>query len=114
MRKKVGVPVENGLLSLHFGHCREFEIVEVDLDQKEVISRQKETAPYHEPGALPKFLKERGVDVIIVGGIGSRASLLFEEMGITVIKGVSVCSVDRAIEDFLNNSLKTGANICDH
>lgn len=37
------------------------------------------TPPPHEPGVLPKWLHDQGVNLIIAGGMGQRAQGLFNE-----------------------------------
>ena len=45
---KIAIPLTNGQLSAHFGHCGQFGIYEVD-DGK-IIASKLETPPAHEPG----------------------------------------------------------------
>ena len=84
---RIAVPLAQGKLSLHFGHCDRFAILEVDNISKQIISRIDETSPAHEPGVLPKWLHGIGVNVIIAGGMGQRAQQLFAQNGIQVVVG---------------------------
>ena len=45
-------------------------------------------APKHEPGAFPRWLHSLGVQVVIAGGIGQRALVLFAQQGINVVAGL--------------------------
>lgn len=45
--------------------------------------------PGHRPGFLPIFLHEKGLNVIISGGMGGGAVDIFNEKGIEVITGAS-------------------------
>ena len=83
---KIAVPVANGLLCMHFGHAPEFVVVTVDDTTRIITSSETLVAPEHEPGLLPKWLGEKGVNAIIAGGMGSRAQALFSERGITVYR----------------------------
>ena len=44
---KIAIPLTNGMISAHFGHCEQFIIIEVDVDKKEVISSELLTPPPH-------------------------------------------------------------------
>ena len=101
---KIAVPVENGILCTHFGHAPQFAFVEVE-DNKPQNSELKNPPP-HEPGVLPKWIAENGATHIICGGIGARAVDLLEEAGIKVIAGVSAMDPSKAVEGFLNGSIK--------
>ena len=55
---RFAIPCAEGKLCLHFGHCESFAIV--DADDAKVSARTNETPPPHEPGLLPRWLKELG------------------------------------------------------
>ncbi|MFH2011637.1 MAG: NifB/NifX family molybdenum-iron cluster-binding protein [Pseudomonadota bacterium] len=108
---KIAVATDGNMVSQHFGHCKSYTIAEIE-DGK-VITKNLIDNPGHEPGFLPVFLAEKGVNCIIAGGMGGRAQGLFAERGIIVIAGASGL-IDKVLEDFLNDRLVTGANVCDH
>ncbi|MBN2211845.1 MAG: hypothetical protein JW709_10665, partial [Sedimentisphaerales bacterium] len=64
--------------------------------------------------ALPDLLHQQGVNVIIAGGMGQRAQQLFTQNDIEVIVGASAVTPEELITAYLDGSLKTGDNICDH
>ena len=111
---KIAVPVSNGKLSMHFGHCEEFALVTVDAESKSISGVETLTAPPHEPGVLPRWLGEKGADVIIAGGMGQRAQVLFAEQDIKVVVGAEAKSAEDLVNDYLNGNLQSGANLCDH
>jgi ATP-binding protein involved in chromosome partitioning len=111
---KIAVPMTGGVLSAHFGHCEQFLLVEIDLDGKTIGRRQLLTPPAHEPGVFPQWLHGQGANVIIAGGMGSRAQSLFQQHGIKVVVGASGGDPSRLVRDFLDGQLVTGANACDH
>ena len=108
---KVAVATEGAMVSQHFGHCQHYTIAEVE--EGKVMTKDLIDSPPHEPGLLPVFLAEKGVGCIISGGMGQRAQGLFTEKGIIVIVGASG-PIDQVLEDFVNDCLATGVNICDH
>ena len=111
---KIAIPMARGKLSLHFGHCEEFALVDVDTETKEIVSTERVPAPDHQPGLLPRWLHERGADVIIAGGMGMRARTLFAENGIRVMIGAQEDEPEAIVTAFLADTLQTGENICDH
>ena len=113
-RMKIAVPVADGRLSAHFGHCEGFAILETDQQGKEVVSKSMHEAPPHEPGLLPRWLHEQGADVIIAGGMGQRAQQLFAENGITVVVGAPSDTPEQLASAYLSGTLQAGENICDH
>lgn len=113
-RMKIAVPVADGRLSAHFGHCEGFVILETDQQGKEVIGKSMHEAPPHEPGLLPRWLHEQGADVIIAGGMGQRAQQLFAENGITVVVGAPSDTPEQLASAYLSGTLHAGENICDH
>ena len=111
---KISIPLTAGLLSQHFGHCDEFAIMEVDDKAKEILNKSMHQSPPHEPGAFPRWLHELGVNVIIAGGMGQRAQQLFAQNSITVMVGASAELPEKLVSAYLNGTLQSGANLCDH
>jgi predicted Fe-Mo cluster-binding NifX family protein len=71
-------------------------------------------APPHEPGLRPRWLHERGADVIIAGGMGQRAQQLFAQSGMTVVVGAPAETPEQLASAYLSGTLQAGENICDH
>jgi Mrp family chromosome partitioning ATPase/predicted Fe-Mo cluster-binding NifX family protein len=113
-RMKVAIPVQAGRVSMHFGHCEEFALYEVNEDDKAILGKTMHTPPSHEPGALPRWLHELGANVIITGGMGQRAQQLFAQNGISVIVGAPAESPEEVATAYLNGTLQAGENVCDH
>lgn len=111
---RYAVPLTNGVLSAHFGHCEQFALIDVDPDTKQVTGVTRADPPAHEPGALPAWLKENGAGVIIAGGMGRRAQGLFAESGIQVVVGAPEAAPEELVKAHLDGALKAGDNICDH
>jgi ATP-binding protein involved in chromosome partitioning len=111
---KIAIPIANGLLCPHFGHCEQFALVQVDVESKKIVQRQDITPPPHQPGLLPPWLAEQGATVIIAGGMGQRAANLFAEKNITVIVGAAAQTPEVLVQEYLAGCLVTGNNACDH
>jgi len=109
---KIAIPTARGVLCPHFGHCEQFAVVEV-VDGA-VVGIDWLTPPPHEPGILPRFLKENGASVIISGGMGFRAQQFFKEFGIEVVTGAPSLDPGQVVTQYLAGTLATGDNLCDH
>jgi ATP-binding protein involved in chromosome partitioning len=111
---RVVVPVTDGKVAAHFGHCSHFALFDVDETTKRIVKREVIPSPGHQPGFLPAWLAEEGASVVIASGMGSRARTLFEENRIEVVVGVLGDDPERAVLDYIKGELATGDNICDH
>ena len=111
---RIAIPVTDGKLSVHFGHCEEFALVDVDEQTREIANVAKLLPPAHEPGVLPEWLSEQKADVVIAGGMGQRAQQLFAQNNIKVVVGASDRPPEELVSAYLNNTLETGDNVCDH
>ncbi len=111
---KIAIPVANGQLCPHFGHCEQFAIYDVDPKTKSTLKTEFHTPPPHEPGVLPRWLSEMGATTIIAGGMGARAQQLFTQNNIQVVIGASAGDPQAVVEAFLAGTLSTGENLCDH
>ncbi len=95
----------------HFGHTKEFAIYTI---QDNAVKELKHvTPPPHEPGVLPRFLGEQGIDAIVTGGMGQMAVNLFNRQNIDVILGAKG-SIQIALNEFLGGTLESTGSSCDH
>ncbi|MBP7831259.1 MAG: P-loop NTPase [Kiritimatiellae bacterium] len=113
-RMEIAIPVAEGKLCMHFGHCEQFALVDVDEKTKKVAGTQMLTPPPHEPGVLPRWLHEQGANIIIAGGMGQRAQSLFADNGIRVVVGAPTGAPSDLVASYLAGTLQSGANACDH
>ena len=109
---KFAIPLADGKLTAYFGHCQEFAII--DVEENEITKKETLVPPPHEPGVLPSWLHSLGANVIIAGGMGGRAIDLFKQNDINVIIGAPALEPEELVRSYLNNTLATGANVCDH
>lgn len=109
---KIAIPMAEGKLTAHFGHCQNFALI--DVENNEIKNKEVLIPPPHEPGVLPKWLHEMGATLIIAGGMGNRAISLFQENDIEVITGAPALPPEELVMSYLNSELVTGKNLCDH
>lgn len=106
---RVAISTDGDFVSPHFGRCPHFTLV--DIDNGKVVKKEVVANPGHSPGFIPQFLHEKGVEAIIAGGMGMRASGFFDELGIKPIVGVSG-TIDEVIEQLIQGALKGGESLC--
>lgn len=106
------IPTINNVLTTHFGHCEKFAIVSVDQEQIKQVDYI--SPPQHQPGSYPAFLANKGVQVIIAGGMGQKALDLFAQYHIEVCIGAENLAPEILVEQYLHDQLVNGQNLCDH
>ena len=110
---KIAMPIA-GMVVLHFGHCEKFYFFD-ETNRPEISSVETMVPPPHEPGLLPRLLHEKGVNLVLAGGMGARAQQLFAQKGIRVVTGADPgASPEDIVKMHLAGTLKTGSNPCDH
>ena len=108
---RIAVTYENGQIFQHFGHTETFKVFEVE--DGRIVSSELVGSNGSGHGALASLLNDRGIDVLICGGIGGGAQRALDERGIELCAGQSG-DVDEAVAAYLRGELvNTGAN-CDH
>lgn len=98
-----------GVVAHHFGRCPYYAFVDVDNGQ--VKSVEVVPNPYygrHAPGVVPDFIHSQGADVMITGGMGSRAVAFFDQYGIEVVTGASG-TVRYALKAYMQGQLRGAA-----
>lgn len=111
---KIAIPIADGKLCMHFGHCQRFALAVLDDAGRSIDKISYLTPPAHEPGVLPRWLQEQGANVIIAGGMGQRAQDLFSQNGIKVLVGAPAEAPEQVISAYLAGALELGQNVCEH
>lgn len=106
---KIAIAAEGNRVSEHFGHCEGFMMY--DVENGKVGPGQFVLNPGHQPGFLPVFLKEKGAQAVVAGGMGGRAQGLFSEQSIQVVVGASG-SCDGAAQAFAAGQLVSTESVC--
>ena len=111
---RIAIPLAEGKLATHFGHCASFALIDVDQTNNTILKREDVAAPPHQPGLLPPWMAERGVNLIIAGGMGQHALELFAQQQIGVVLGAPSDTPEKLVAAHLGGSMQTGGNPCDH
>ncbi len=106
---RIAVASDSGQVTEHFGHCEAFEVFNSENGQ--ITAAETIANPGHRPGFLPNFLADRGVQVIISGGMGQGAINIFNERNIEVIVGAGG-PARAAAESYLAGSLESTGSVC--
>ena len=107
--EKIAIAVDNNKVSAHFGRCPSFAIIE--LQGNELSSQEIIPNPGHRTGFLPEFFAEKGVHIIICGGMGRRALDLFSEKKIKTIIGITG-EIGEVIEKYSKGQLEESDSFC--
>jgi ATP-binding protein involved in chromosome partitioning len=111
MELRIAIPTAGGVLAGHFGHCEHFTMF--DVRESRIVQKTEIRTPPHEPGAIPLWLNQQGVGVIIAGGMGARAQQFFTRFGIQVLVGAPSIETEELARRFLDGTLQTAGNTCD-
>lgn len=108
---KIAVAYENGEIFQHFGKTEAFKLY--DIEDKKVVATEVVSSEGYGHEAAAGFLADKGVNVVICGGLGSGALIALCNAGIEVMSGAEG-SADAAVEAFLRNELVSAGVNCDH
>lgn len=106
---RIAISTDGENVSAHFGRCPSFTIV--DIENGRLVKKENVENPGHEPGFIPQFLHERGVECIVAGGMGMRAIGFFEEYGIRTIVGISG-RISEVVDKLISGKLEGGESLC--
>ncbi|MBN1412358.1 MAG: NifB/NifX family molybdenum-iron cluster-binding protein [Spirochaetales bacterium] len=106
---RVAISTDGDFVSAHFGRCPAFTIV--DIQDGKIAATETINNPGHHPGYLPQFLREKGAEYIIAGGMGQRAQILFNESSIKTIMGITG-KINDVLDQICAGTLKGGESLC--
>lgn len=108
---RIAIATEGNEVSPHFGNCSGYTLV--DIENNKIVNQKLIDCPPHEPGFLPVYLAENEANVVVAGGMGNKAKMLFAQKGIQVMTGVSGI-VDDVVKQFIEGTLKSIDVECAH
>ncbi len=106
---RIAISTDGDYVSAHFGRCPSFTIV--DIKNGNIIKKEVIDNPGHQPGIIPQFLHSKGVECIIAGGMGMRATGFFSDLGIKAIVGISG-KIDDVLGELQKGTLKGRESLC--
>jgi len=106
---RIAISTDGKFVSEHFGRCPSFTVL--DVEDGKVANTIVLENPGHQPGAIPTYLQQKGVNCIVAGGMGMRARGFFDEAGIQAILGVTG-KIDDVVQALLSRTLEGGESLC--
>jgi len=116
---KICIPTETGAglkakINAHFGSAPYFTIYDTDNETIEIISNSNQ---HHMHGMCQPLgvLGDKGIDVVVCGGMGARAVMKLNEGGIKAYKAIAGTAAD-VLKRYKEGSLQeiTSEIACDH
>ncbi len=103
MNMKIASPTINGMINEHFGSSEEYTISTIQ--NGKVVNREV-VAPHPDGhGANVGMLKEKGVEIIICGNLGTGAKNMISKQGLQLVAGAKG-KVEDVVESFIVGRLK--------
>ncbi|MDP4268184.1 MAG: NifB/NifX family molybdenum-iron cluster-binding protein [Bacteroidota bacterium] len=112
---KIAVPTnQNNLIDGHFGHCEFYTIFTINEDKK-IVKKELLDSPQGCgcKSNIAEILKDQGVTLMLVGGIGQGAVNVLAYSGVDVIMGCSG-DVTENVNNFLAGNLFNSGEVCSH
>lgn len=106
---KVAIPRYEGRISPRFGFTQ--DILVVDLENETIRSRESIPVQRYLPVEIPDLLFQKGVRVVLTGGINLQFQEMFRERGIEVIWGL-IGTPEEALEAFCMGKIASRVGRC--
>lgn len=87
----------------NFGHTKEFVLFSVD---GESVIYEYVMPPAHGPGVVPKFLLDKGVNVVITNHLGDKALEILKKNKVEMILG-AVGTIEENIQSYIKGTLES-------
>ncbi|MHB1345452.1 MAG: DUF134 domain-containing protein [Thermoleophilia bacterium] len=109
----IAVPYLDGRVNAHFGQTQAFLIAEAEDGALQKSTVYTVAGLEHNHSGLAGFLAERGVDVILAGGMGAPMQQALTRAGFDLYCGVSG-PANEAVEAFLGGEIAKSEATCGH
>jgi predicted Fe-Mo cluster-binding NifX family protein len=101
---RIAIPVINGQIANHLGHCQKFMIA--DVEEGKIVQQVELPNPGHGPGGPPPvFIARLGVKQVLAWGMPGHAQGMFDSLGVKVQLGATG-DAQAALQDYLAGTLK--------
>lgn len=110
---KIAIPENQGMVNQHFGQSRSFAVIKIDGSQVQEVETISADGLQHRHEGLADFLKNNGVETVVVGGIGQGAIDGLESRGLNVFFGAAGPIKDVA-ESFARGAFVSKRTVCSH
>lgn len=111
---KLAIPTgKNNAVFEHFGHCQLFKIVTINENNEVAGSEIFEASKELSKNELAIILKNKGVTMLLVGGIGEGAIDKMSAAGLEVLKGCKG-DTDQLVQDYIAGKIEDSGSSCNH
>lgn len=101
---RIAIPLANGKVAPHVGHCKSYRII--DVEDGKVVRSEEVPNPGHGPGGPPPvYIASLGVKMVLAWGIPEHARQMFKGAGVDFILGCNG-EADQVVQDYLAGTLK--------
>jgi len=110
---KIAIPVKNdGSIDDHFGHCDYYKIFTISQDNQ-IVNQEIINAPQGCgcKSNIASVLQEKGVTIMLAGGIGGGAINVLGSAGIEVVRGCSGIA-NQIVQEYLAGNVEDSGNSC--
>jgi predicted Fe-Mo cluster-binding NifX family protein len=111
---KIALPLAGDQFSSHFGQATSFAVFEVDTARRQILGRHDFPLLGQHACGFASTLREKGVDVLIVGGIGRGAIANLQAAQIAVCAGDPSLGVEALVQAFLAGQADPAQSNCNH
>ena len=102
---RMALPLVAGKLAAQIGQGEQFALIDADREKKTIVGKELIAANDRQPGLLPRWLREHGVEVLIIGSVGRQLLSMFEEQGIAVRIGEPGSEPEQMVTRYFEGTL---------
>ena len=110
--QKIAVPLAGEQFSMHFGQSTALAVFEVDLVQRRILGHKVRPLLGQHACGMTEWLKEEGVQTVIVGGLGRGAVANLTAAQINVFAGISEAAPEALVQACLEGRLRPAIASC--
>ena len=108
---RVAIPAKGKEFCLHFNNCDQFAIVEISTGTKQILDACFKTPPSLNLHILPRWFREIGIDIILVGGMDHHVKKFWSKNDIEIRVGFLESSIKGVIKKFIASQISPGNTI---
>ncbi|MEI8194483.1 MAG: NifB/NifX family molybdenum-iron cluster-binding protein [Phycisphaerae bacterium] len=110
--KKIAVPLAGERFSPHFGQATAFALFEVDPTQRKIVGQTVLPLPGQHACGMAGWLREQGVQMVIVGGLGRGALANLATAHIDVFAAIAATTPEALVQACLEGRLQSATASC--
>lgn len=109
---KIAVPLAGEQFSMHFGQSTAFAVFAVDGAQRKIIDRVVLPLPGQHACGMTGWLRDQGVQTVIVGGLGRGALANLAAARVVVYAGIAGATPEALVQACLEGRLQPAVASC--